>query len=75
MPKKILFVNPKDLEAIFPESLIEWIEIQDSVNPPGIHKPNTAAAQAYYNKLSGVKEAARGRDKKALEAIKDFPRP
>ncbi|MCD6220928.1 TrpB-like pyridoxal phosphate-dependent enzyme [bacterium] len=27
----------------------------ESVSPPGSHKPNTAIAQAYYNKISGVK--------------------
>jgi len=28
----------------------------ESVSPPGSHKPNTAIAQAYYNKISGVKK-------------------
>ncbi len=28
----------------------------ESVSPPGSHKPNTAVAQAYYNKVSGVKK-------------------
>ncbi|MBN2072981.1 MAG: TrpB-like pyridoxal phosphate-dependent enzyme [Actinobacteria bacterium] len=28
----------------------------ESVSPPGSHKPNTAVAQAYYNKMEGVKE-------------------
>ena len=27
----------------------------ESVSPPGSHKPNTANAQAYYNKMEGVK--------------------
>jgi len=27
----------------------------ESVSPPGSHKPNTAIAQAYYNKIEGVK--------------------
>ncbi len=27
----------------------------ESVSPPGSHKPNTAVAQAYYNKQEGVK--------------------
>ena len=27
----------------------------ESVSPPGSHKPNTAVAQAYYNKVEGVK--------------------
>lgn len=27
----------------------------ESVSPPGSHKPNTAVAQAYYNKISGIK--------------------
>jgi len=27
----------------------------ESVSPPGSHKPNTAVPQAYYNKLQGVK--------------------
>ncbi len=27
----------------------------ESVSPPGSHKPNTAIAQAYYNKVAGVK--------------------
>lgn len=27
----------------------------ESVSPPGSHKPNTAIAQAYYNKIAGVK--------------------
>jgi tryptophan synthase beta chain len=30
----------------------------ESVSPPGSHKPNTAVAQAYYNKLEGVKRIA-----------------
>jgi len=28
----------------------------ESVSPPGSHKPNTAIAQAYYNKVEGVKK-------------------
>lgn len=28
----------------------------ESVSPAGSHKPNTAVAQAYYNKISGVKK-------------------
>ena len=28
----------------------------ESVSPPGSHKPNTAVAQAYYNKKAGVKK-------------------
>ncbi len=28
----------------------------EGTSPPGSHKPNTAVAQAYYNKISGVKE-------------------
>jgi tryptophan synthase beta chain len=27
----------------------------EGVSPPGSHKPNTAIAQAYYNKVSGIK--------------------
>lgn len=27
----------------------------ESVSPPGSHKPNTAVPQAYYNKISGIK--------------------
>ena len=27
----------------------------EGVSPPGSHKPNTAVAQAYYNKLAGIK--------------------
>ncbi|MEN2997987.1 MAG: TrpB-like pyridoxal phosphate-dependent enzyme [Brevinematia bacterium] len=27
----------------------------ESISPPGSHKPNTAIAQAYYNKISGIK--------------------
>jgi len=30
----------------------------ESVSPPGSHKPNTAIAQAYYNKTEGVKRIA-----------------
>jgi tryptophan synthase beta chain len=30
----------------------------ESVSPPGSHKPNTAIAQAYYNKMQGVKRIA-----------------
>ncbi len=30
----------------------------ESVSPAGSHKPNTAVAQAYYNKLEGVKRIA-----------------
>ncbi len=28
----------------------------ESISPPGSHKPNTAVAQAYYNKISGIKK-------------------
>lgn len=28
----------------------------ESVSPPGSHKPNTAVAQAYYNKVFGIKK-------------------
>ena len=28
----------------------------ESVSPPGSHKPNTAVAQVYYNKMEGVKK-------------------
>lgn len=28
----------------------------ESVSPPGSHKPNTAVAQAYYNKMEGIRE-------------------
>ncbi|MCS7231285.1 MAG: TrpB-like pyridoxal phosphate-dependent enzyme [Elusimicrobiota bacterium] len=90
-------IDPKDLQPIFPMSLIQqevslerWIPIPDevlrvykiwrptplvrayelekylktpariyykneSVSPAGSHKPNTAVAQAYYNKIEGVK--------------------
>ncbi|MDP8219207.1 MAG: TrpB-like pyridoxal phosphate-dependent enzyme [Candidatus Theseobacter exili] len=30
----------------------------ESVSPPGSHKPNTAVAQAYYNKAEGVRRIA-----------------
>jgi len=30
----------------------------ESVSPTGSHKPNTAVAQAYYNKISGIKRLA-----------------
>ena len=30
----------------------------EGVSPPGSHKPNTAVAQAYYNKMAGVKRLA-----------------
>ncbi len=30
----------------------------ESISPPGSHKPNTAVAQAYYNKKEGVKRIA-----------------
>ncbi len=30
----------------------------EGVSPPGSHKPNTAVAQAYYNKISGIKRLA-----------------
>ncbi len=30
----------------------------ESVSPPGSHKPNTAVAQAYYNKEAGIKRLA-----------------
>ncbi len=30
----------------------------ESVSPPGSHKPNTAVAQAYYNKKAGIKRLA-----------------
>jgi len=30
----------------------------ESVSPPGSHKPNTAIPQAYYNKMEGVKRIA-----------------
>jgi tryptophan synthase beta chain len=89
-------INPKDLEAVFPKSLIQqeisterWIPIPEEVrevyriwrptplyraerleralrtpariyykwegvSPPGSHKPNTAVAQAYFNKKEGI---------------------
>ncbi|HOM16880.1 MAG TPA: TrpB-like pyridoxal phosphate-dependent enzyme [Thermoguttaceae bacterium] len=28
----------------------------ESVSPPGSHKPNTAVAQAYYNKVEGIRQ-------------------
>ncbi|RQD75298.1 MAG: TrpB-like pyridoxal phosphate-dependent enzyme [Candidatus Syntrophonatronum acetioxidans] len=31
---------------------------QEGVSPAGSHKPNTAVAQAYYNKISGIKRLA-----------------
>ncbi len=31
---------------------------QEGVSPAGSHKPNTAIAQAYYNKISGIKRLA-----------------
>jgi tryptophan synthase beta chain len=30
----------------------------EGVSPPGSHKPNTAMAQAYYNKVFGMKRLA-----------------
>ncbi len=93
-------VDPDDLSAIFPMSLIEqevssdrWIDIpeeildiyslwrpsplyraynleialgtpariyykNEGVSPAGSHKPNTAVAQAYYNKKAGLKRLA-----------------
>jgi len=90
-------LNPQDLAAVFPMSLIKqemsvepWIDIpnevrdiyriwrptplkralrlekalktncriyykDESVSPAGSHKPNTAVAQAYYNKKEGIK--------------------
>ncbi len=30
----------------------------ESVSPPGSHKPNTAVAQAYYNKVEGIRRLA-----------------
>jgi len=30
----------------------------EGASPPGSHKPNTAVAQAYYNKISGIKRLA-----------------
>lgn len=30
----------------------------ESVSPPGSHKPNTAVPQTYYNKISGIKRLA-----------------
>lgn len=30
----------------------------ESVSPPGSHKPNTAVAQAYYNKKEGIRRLA-----------------
>jgi len=30
----------------------------ESLSPPGSHKPNTAVAQAYFNKLEGIKRIA-----------------
>jgi len=32
----------------------------ESVSPPGSHKPNTALAQAYYNKREGIKKLVTG---------------
>jgi len=58
-------VGPEDLAPLFPMELIKqemsperWIDIPDEVRdvyPPGSHKPNTAIAQAYYNKKEGIK--------------------
>ncbi len=43
----------------------KWLEApvriyykNEGVSPPGSHKPNTAVAQAYYNKVAGVKRLA-----------------
>ncbi len=91
-------LDPKMLQAIFPDPLIEqemsdksWIDIPDEVNeilkiwrpsplvratrleqmigskariyykneavsPAGSHKPNSAVAQVYYNKICGIKK-------------------
>ena len=33
----------------------------ESISPPGSHKPNTAVAQAWYNKQFGIKKLAVGK--------------
>src|ERR671925_458469 len=56
-------VTPDLLAPLFPEALIlqegstdPWIYFKyEGVSPAGSHKPNTAVAQAYYNKEAGTK--------------------
>jgi tryptophan synthase beta chain len=59
-------ITPDMLAPVFPMNLIEqevsserWIDIpeevkNESISPPGSHKPNTAVAQAWYNKKFGI---------------------
>jgi tryptophan synthase beta chain len=61
-------VGPDDLAPLFPMALIEQEMTQapaariyfkdESVSPAGSHKPNTAVAQAYYNKQDGIRRLA-----------------
>jgi len=43
-------------KALKTKARIYWKD--ESVSPAGSHKPNTAIAQAYYNKMAGVKRVA-----------------
>ncbi|MCP4581849.1 MAG: TrpB-like pyridoxal phosphate-dependent enzyme [candidate division Zixibacteria bacterium] len=47
-------VRAKNLEKMLDTPAKIYFK-NESVSPPGSHKPNTAVAQAYYNKQEGVK--------------------
>ncbi len=47
-------VRAKNLEKAIGTSCQIYFK-DESVSPPGSHKPNTAVAQAYFNKMEGVK--------------------
>lgn len=47
-------VRAKNLEKAIKTSCQIYFK-DESVSPPGSHKPNTAVAQAYFNKMEGVK--------------------
>jgi len=48
-------VQAENLEKAL-DAPVEIYYKNEGVSPPGSHKPNTAVAQAYYNKLAGTKK-------------------
>lgn len=47
----------------------------EGVSPTGSHKPNTAIAQAYYNKIEGVKGSSQKRGRDNGVALSHMPAP
>ena len=59
--EKLLIYRPTPLQRAY--ALEKYLNTpakiyykNESVSPAGSHKPNTAIAQAYYNKVAGVKD-------------------